>query len=198
LNAVNGTQFLTMEYVPGTTLRALIDRQGALPLGAGLQIFKQLASGLQAIHVERIIHRDLKPENVMVLPNGMVKLMDFGVAQLLAELEAGAERGFVAGSPFYMSPEQLLQDALDPRSDLYSLGIIMFEAFTGVHPFHSKTLKEVIRRQVSSEAPRARATNPAVPEALDRLIAACLRKDRAERIESARLLYAGLLKVPAA
>jgi serine/threonine-protein kinase len=182
-----------MEFVPGTTLRSLMDKHKLLPLGPALQIFKQLSSGLSAVHKADIIHRDIKPENVMVLPNGMVKLMDFGVA--LGRRDGGGDddQGLVVGSPYYMSPEQLQSGEIDGRSDIYSLGVLMFEGFTGQHPFPSDRLGDVIRKHVMAQPPRPCEIRPDLPEPLDKLILACLAKDPAERPESAVAVYAALL-----
>jgi hypothetical protein len=192
LQDMEGVRFLTMEYVPGTTLKALFGRRGALPLGPGLQVFKQLLSGLGAVHKAGILHRDLKPENVMVLPNGMVKLMDFGLAQVAAEGQGDGK--FVVGSPYYMSPEQLKSEPMDPRSDLYAVGVLMFEAFTGRHPFPAASLREVIEHHAFTPPPRPGEVDGAnVPGPLEDLILACLAKDPAARPASATAVYAALL-----
>ncbi len=192
-----GIRFLTMEYVPGTTLRELLDRRGALALAPGLQIAKQLCRGLTAIHEAGIIHRDIKPQNIMVLPNGVVKVMDFGIARTTEGSEHPSLEGQTVGTPHYMSPEQALGRDLDARSDLYTVGVVLFELFTGQRPFLGKEAAEVMHKHVSAEPPRPTSLRPDLPDYLERLILACLAKRPDRRPASASDLYATLTRVVA-
>ncbi|MFN7954529.1 MAG: protein kinase [bacterium] len=191
-----GMRFLTMEYVPGTTLREMLDRLGALALGPGLQIAKQLCRGLAAVHEAGIVHRDLKPQNVMVLPNGLVKLMDFGISRVLEGNDSVAD-GSIVGTPAYMSPEQARGEAVDGRADLYAVGVVLFEMFAGRKPLQGATAMETLALAASRPAPRLRAFRPELPTVLDALVAACLAKRVDERPASAIELHQELRGVAA-
>ena len=197
LGEADGIRFLTMEYVPGTTLRELLDRRGAVALAPGLQIAKQLCRGLAAVHEAGIIHRDIKPQNIMVLPNGVVKLMDFGIASAAGGADPAALDGQTVGTPFYMSPEQALGRELDARSDLYTVGVVLFELFSGQRPFPGKDAADVMKKHVSADPPRLSALRPEVPDYLDRVVSACLSKRPERRPASASDLYAALTRVSA-
>ncbi len=196
LGEADGLRFLTMEYVPGTTLRELLDRTGAVALAPGLQIAKQLCRGLTAVHEAGVIHRDIKPQNIMVLPNGVVKVMDFGIARTDDGSETSVD-GETVGTPYYMSPEQVMGRALDARSDLYTVGVVLFELFTGRRPFLGKEAAEVMRMHISAEPPRPAVLRADIPENLERIILACLAKRPERRIASAADLYTALTRVAA-
>ncbi len=157
LGEAEGLWFLTMEYVPGMTLRQVIRQHGALALRPGLQIAKQLCRGLAAVHACGIVHRDVKPQNIMVLPSGLVKLMDFGIAQTEGGRDLASQSGFLVGTPNYMSPEQTQDAVVDARSDIYAVGAVMFEMFTGRTPFIADDPLKVMQMHVSAEPPRPRA-----------------------------------------
>ena len=195
LGEAPGLWFLTMEYVPGMTLRHVIRRHGALALRPGLQIAKQLCRGLAAVHEAGIVHRDVKPQNIMVLPSGVVKVMDFGIARTEHGPDLASEAGFLVGTPSYMSPEQAQGTPVDPRSDLYSVGAVLFEMFTGATPFAAADPMKVIQMHVSSEPPTPAALRPDLPEALERLILACLSKQPIRRPASAQDLYGALMRI---
>ena len=195
LGEAEGLWFLTMEYVPGTTLRQVIRQHGALALRPGLQIAKQLCRGLAAVHACGMVHRDVKPQNIMVLPSGVVKLMDFGIAQTEGGRDLASQSGFRVGTPNYMSPEQTQNAVVAPRSDIYSAGAVMFEMFTGRTPFLAEDPIKVMQMHVSAEPPRPSALRPDLPESLERLILACLAKQPVRRPASAQDLHGALLRI---
>jgi eukaryotic-like serine/threonine-protein kinase len=188
-----GHRYLSMEYVPGTTLRELIDRHGGLELTPALQVAKQICRGLAAVHKAGIVHGDLKPQNVMVMANGIAKLMDFGVARSRARQEAAGV--LVVGTPLYMSPEQAKGAELDDRSDIYSAGVVMFEMFTGQVPFRGRDAAEIMAMHVHDPPPDPRSLHPGLPEPLARIILDCLSKHRLQRPASAADLDRLLMRV---
>ena len=189
-----GLRCLSMEFVPGTTLLAVLKQHGGLRLAPGLQVAKQLCRGLTAVHTEGIVHRDLKPQNVMVLPNGVVKLMDFGISSGLKSAGATNE-GVVVGTPAYMSPEQCRGQDLDFRSDLYSLGIVLWEMFAGKIPFSGTTVGSLIQQQLNTTAPPLRGARDDIPPELEQIVMACLAKDPEHRPVSASMVYQSLRDV---
>ena len=195
LGDAEGDRFLTMEFVPGTTLRELLDRRGALAIAPGLQIAKQLCRGLAAVHGAGIIHRDIKPQNIMVLPNGVVKLMDFGIARTADGGEPAPSDGQTVGTPYYMSPEQAMGRPMDARSDLYTVGVVLFELFTGRRPFLGQEAGEVMHKHVAAEPPRPTALRADLPEYLERIVLACLAKRPERRPAGATDLYGALTRV---
>ncbi len=195
LGEADGLRFLTMEYVPGTTLRDILDRKGALAVSPGLQIAKQLCRGLAAVHEAGIIHRDVKPPNIMVLPNGLVKLMDFGIARAAEGADSVAQGDQTVGTPFYMSPEQAVGRELDARSDIYSVGVVLYELFSGKRPIEGRDPGEVLRRHVSFEPKPLTMLRPDLPDLLARVVMACLAKSPEQRPPTANDLYGALQRV---
>ncbi|MEO8500143.1 MAG: protein kinase [Vicinamibacteria bacterium] len=188
-----GSRFLTMEYVPGTTLREVIDARGGLQLTPALQIAKQICRGLAAVHKAGIIHGDLKPQNVMVMGNGVAKLMDFGVARTRSNQDHGGVS--VVGTPLYMSPEQAKGADLDERSDIYSAGVMMYEMFTGQCPFQARKVTEILQMHLNDVPADPRTLRPEIPPALAEIILACLSKHRAQRPATAVDLDRWLMRV---
>jgi serine/threonine-protein kinase len=193
LGEAEGVRFLTMEYVPGTTLRDILDRRGVVALAPGLQIAKQLCRGLAAVHEAGIVHRDIKPPNIMVLPNGVVKLMDFGIARAAGGDDPGD--GSTVGTPYYMSPEQARGGVVDERSDIYAVGVVLYEMWTGTRPIGGATPGEVMRRHLSVEPAPLTSLRPDLPALLERLVAACLAKSPDRRPPSASDLADALLRL---
>lgn len=184
---VGGRHFFSMELVRGTTLRDRVQLQGALSLPELLRLATELCSALDHIHQHGVIHRDIKPENIMLLPDGGAKLMDFGIAQLIAQDGTVASGGF-HGSPAYMSPEQVSGRLVDARSDLYSLGITLYEAATGRRAVEGDSIP-VISQKVMHEYPPPPA---GLPPYFQGVLMRALAKDPFRRYASAGELAADL------
>jgi serine/threonine-protein kinase len=181
----DGVPFISMEYLEGVTLKDLIMSKGALPLGVGFRIAKQLCQGLEAAHREGVIHRDIKPQNILILPEtGDLKVMDFGIARV-SEMKLGegglTTDGTVMGTPDYIPPEQAQGRPADFRSDIYSLGVVFFEIFTGKLPFPGESVMAIVVKQIQAPPPEPRSLNPRIPEDLQALILKCMEKEPARR-----------------
>lgn len=185
----DGCEFLVMEYVSGGTLESRLEA-GPMPISVVLQFGAAIADALDHAHRSGFLHRDLKPGNVALTTGGQPKILDFGLAVLLAGSESGriTEAGMVMGSLPYMSPEQLFGDAGDARTDIYALGVMLFEMVTGERPFVKDRREALMFAIISSAAPSARSLRADVPDALDRLIAECLRKEPKDRPASAAIV----------
>ncbi len=191
----DGIPYISMEYIEGVTLKDLIVNKGALPEGVGLRIAKQMCYGLDAAHRQGVVHRDIKPHNMMILPeSGELKIMDFGIARLSAvKADSGlTSDGMVMGTPDYMSPEQAQGRPADFRSDIYSLGVVLFEVFTGRLPFRGDTPMATVLHHVQTPAPTPRSVNPRLHESLERVILRCLAKDPNERYAELAAMIADL------
>lgn len=180
--------YLVMQYVGGGSLQQRIDRQGPLEVCEVVRVGMQVASGLAAAHAQGIVHRDVKPANVM-LESGVERAMvtDFGLARVIDEASM-TRSGIITGTPQFMSPEQAKGDYIDHRSDLFSLGSLMYTACTGRPPFRSETVYGVIRRVCESKIRPIREINPTAPEWLETFIARLCSKDREDRFESAKIV----------
>ncbi len=186
-----GTYYITMEYVTGEDLKSFIRRIGQLPVGKAISIAKQVAEGLTEAHRQGVIHRDLKPRNVIIDREGNAKIMDFGIARSLKS-EGMTEKGIMVGTPEYMSPEQTESRDVDQRSDIYSLGILLFEMLTGRIPFQGETPISIAIKQKIEAPPRPEEFNPRIPEDLSRLILKCMEKDPANRYQSTEEVLSAL------
>jgi serine/threonine-protein kinase len=187
-----GRSYICQEYVDGTDLAAALGRVRIEPRIAGL-IALELTRGLEAIHARGIVHRDLKPANVLLSREGAVKIADFGIS-LDASARALTQTGYSIGTPRYMSPEQLYGERVDDRSDLFSLGVVLYEMCTGMPPFEEDGEVEegLIRRIEAGRFLRPRSLNPRVPRALSRIAIRCLRAKAKQRWESAAMVRAAL------
>ncbi len=180
-----GLPYLVMQYVPGKSLQARIERDGPLAAREVLRIGMQVASGLAAAHAQGLVHRDIKPANIL-LENGIerIKITDFGLARA-ADDASISQSGVAAGTPHYMAPEQARCEPIDPRVDLFGLGGVMYAMCTGHPPFRAETAMAVLRR-VCEDTPRSiRADHPEVPAWLEAIIAKLLAKDPAARFQTA-------------
>jgi serine/threonine-protein kinase len=191
----------SMEYLEGVTLKELVHSRGALPLGVGLGIAKQACWGLEAAHREGVVHRDIKPQNMLILPEtGELKVMDFGIARVSEVRGPGTgltTDGTVLGTPDYMAPEQAQGLPADFRSDIYSLGIVLFEIFTGRLPFTGETAMSVVLQHIQTPPPKPRSLNAGLPPALEALVLRCLEKDPARRFASVGEVLESLTAVSA-
>jgi len=190
----DGVHFLTMQLVEGQPLDRLIPA-GGLPVEQIVEIARALADALAAAHEKGIVHRDLKPANVMVSSEGRVKVLDFGLAKDVRAAELGGatltsvsqtEVGVVMGTPAYMSPEQASGRPLDPRTDIFSLGVVLHEMATGRRPFDGDSSAELISAILRDTAPPVTDLRPDLPSDLARIIRRCLEKDPRHRVQTAR------------
>jgi len=189
-----GIHFITMEYVPGQDLRGLIRQTGQLTAGTAISIAKQVCDGLTEAHRLGVIHRDLKPQNIMIDKEGNARIMDFGIARSLKE-KGITGAGVMVGTPEYMSPEQVESKEVDQRSDIYSLGVILYEMVTGRVPFEGDTPLSVAVKH-KTEAPQdPKELNSQVPDDLSDVILKCLEKGKEKRYQSAGEVYSELDKI---
>jgi serine/threonine-protein kinase len=184
---VSGLKFISMAFVEGDDLHGVLRKAGRLPLDRAIEITKQLCAALEAAHAEGVVHRDLKPHNVLLDASGNAYVSDFGLAKSLEAGTVGMTRaGEFLGTPRYMSPEQVEGGKLDHRSDLYSLGLIIYEMATGEVPFTSDSTLALMYQRVKQKPKDPRKLNAELPDYLARVILRCLEKDPAKRYQSAR------------
>jgi tetratricopeptide (TPR) repeat protein len=176
LGEADGVKFLTMQFVPGQDLAALMRREAPLPVPRIVEIFRQICEGLQAAHEQGVIHRDLKPQNILLDERGRVAIGDFGLAKSL-DYGTLTEAGKVIGTPHYMSPEQVKGIELDQRSDIYSLGIILYEMLTGTLPFTGSSAWEIMMQRTQRTPRPASDHNPKIPRYLVKVLDRCLQID---------------------
>ena len=184
---------IVMEYVDGSTLAWIIEETGALPTDVGVMIALQVASALEYAHSRGLIHRDIKPGNIMVKRNGEVKLMDFGIARL-REMESLTLPGTLMGTPSYMSPEQIMGQPLDARSDIFSFGIVLYEMFTGIKPFPEEDADSSSSRILKGKFLAPRSIYSDIPRSLQRIIKKCLKTKPHKRYGSMQELARALGK----
>jgi serine/threonine-protein kinase len=187
----HGSLFIVMEYVAGIDLYDLLDRCGRLPFDVAAIVALQVARALDYIHYRGIVHRDIKPANVMIARQGGVKLMDFGIARDRS-FEDLTEVGTGIGTPAYMSPEQILGDKIDARSDLFSLGVVLYQMLTGGKPFVEDEQRSVMHKIRLERHVKVRKLNPDLPRELERIVDKCLEKQPRDRWRSAQHLVMAL------
>ncbi|HET9930527.1 MAG TPA: protein kinase, partial [Polyangiaceae bacterium] len=197
----NGAPYFVMEYVDGETLASLLDREGHVELSTALAIARQLAEGLDAAHAAGVVHRDLKPENVFLAhtPEGLsAKIFDFGIAKVARARKRLTYAGAVFGTPHYMSPEQARGEEVDARSDLYALGVMLFEMVTGRVPFDGEDPLAVMSQHVDRVPPlMSNITGTPLNADLEAIVARCLAKDPRHRYSSGAELLRDLEALPA-
>src|ERR1700686_4635349 len=172
-----------MEVVEGRELRGMIP-DGSLSLAQSIELAALVADGLAFAHERGIVHRDIKPGNIMVLRDGRIKIMDFGIARLL-EPTVKTQTGVLLGSPQYMSPEQISGQSLDGRADIFSLGVVLYEMLTGVKPFDAPDLTQVLFWVVNMPAKPPSERRPGLPPVVDYILARALKKRPEERYATA-------------
>jgi eukaryotic-like serine/threonine-protein kinase len=188
-----GQLFLVMEYVPGTDLKTLIKQRGRFSPEEALPLLIQACAGIGYAHRAGLVHCDVKPQNMLVTPDMRLKVADFGIARALATIHADEQSEVVWGSPQYFSPEQASGEAPSPASDVYSLGIILYEMLTGSLPFQATTATSLARLHVEQEAPLLSETLPEVSLALEKILTKILSKEPSQRYRTADQLGRVLL-----
>ncbi len=190
-----GRLFIVTELVDGTDLKLEIQRRGPWPVAEAVALAATIADALASAHALGIVHRDVKPNNIMIAKDGTVRLLDFGLARGRGvDMATLTKTGVIVGTPAYMSPEQFQALVLDERSDVYSLGVVLFELLTARLPFSAPTPMALAMKHIMEPAPQARALRPELPVWLDRLVQQCLEKEPAKRFVSATALAAELRK----
>ncbi|MBK9030033.1 MAG: serine/threonine protein kinase [Myxococcales bacterium] len=196
--SAEGDHFFIMEYLDGKTLAQVLTRERLLDVGRALHVSAQIAQALQAAHTAGIIHRDLKPDNVMLCERGgdpdFVKLLDFGLAKMAAEggLKNLTAAGVILGTPQYMSPEACESKKVDHRTDIYALGVLLFQMLCGQVPFDADTMGGVLIKQVTQPPPAPRGLSSMIPPAVEQIILRCLAKSPDARFQTMQELYAAL------
>ncbi|OGA13423.1 MAG: hypothetical protein A3G25_19065 [Betaproteobacteria bacterium RIFCSPLOWO2_12_FULL_63_13] len=181
--------YMALEFLQGTELGDLLADGRPVPVDKTLEIAAQVADGLGYAHDRGVVHRDIKPANIMILHNGLAKITDFGIARM-RQSEVKTQTGILLGSPRYMSPEVVLGKRADGRSDIFSLGIIMYEMLTGAAPFTGETMGALMFQTINVLPPAPSTVNPTVPPMLDFIVAKMLAKNRDERYPNAMVLAA--------
>ncbi len=188
IGEADGRHFLSMEWIEGEDLASLLRRQGRLPRDQAMLVARQLCAGLAAAHECRVLHRDLKPANVMLDERGVARITDFGLAEVGAVVQGAKAR---EGTPQYMSPEQLAGDEVTVRSDLYALGLVLYEVFTGRHGYSGATLEELVEEH-RKPLPSPSSLSPDIEPGVERLLLRCLESDPSRRPASAREILESL------
>ncbi len=183
LGASDGIKYLTMQFVEGEDLSTVLKREGRLPNPRLIHVFRQILEGLRAAHDQGVIHRDLKPQNIMLDAADNVYVTDFGLAKSL-EQSGMTQTGAIVGTPYYMSPEQVKGSPIDHRSDIYSLGVILYEMSTGRLPFTGSTPYEVMAQRLQRAPQPAGELNPDLPAYLRKILERCMTVDPAARYQT--------------
>jgi len=191
LGEAKGSYFITMEYIRGEDLKGLIRKMSQLSAGQAITITKQVCKGLDEAHRLGVVHRDLKPQNIMIDTDGNARIMDFGIARSL-DIKGITDAGVMIGTPEYMSPEQVEGKEIDPRSDVYSLGIILYEMVTGKVPFEGDTPFTVGVKQKSELPQNPQDINAQIPDDLNSVILKCLEKEKDKRYQNVKELHSEL------
>lgn len=190
----NDTEYIVMEYVEGITLKQYLSAKGVLPEKEAVDFASQICAGLEYAHKKGIVHKDVKPENILITKEGILKITDFGIAKALNQgtITTG---GMAMGSVHYFSPEQARGSFVDAKTDIYSLGVILYEMVTGKRPFDGESAISVAMQHIESEPIRPAIINPNVSQSLDAVILKAMKKDTYERYQSATQMLIDLKKV---
>lgn len=184
----DGNFYIVMEYIDGKTLKQLIKKRGHLTSSEAVDIMCQLTDGLSHAHESYIIHRDIKPQNIMILEDGLVKITDFGVAMALNASDL-TQTNSVMGSVHYLPPEQAAGKGSTIKSDIYSLGIVLYEMLAGTMPFRGETAVEIALKHIKNPMPSVRKVNPKVPQSLENVVLKATAKNPKNRYNNVRELY---------
>lgn len=184
----DGNYYIVMEYIEGKTLKQLLQKRGALTLTEVIDIMTQLTDGLSHAHEAYIIHRDIKPQNIMIEDNGLVKITDFGIAMALNSTQL-TQTNSVMGSVHYLPPEQASGKGSTVKSDIYSLGILMYELLTGSVPYKGDTAVEIALKHMKEKMPSIRKQNPTIPQSVENIVLKATAKNPKNRYDSAREMY---------
>jgi serine/threonine protein kinase/class 3 adenylate cyclase len=188
----NGAAHASMEFVEGESLQSRLNRVGTLPVNQAFDIAQQICAGLREAHAQEIVHRDLKPANIMLDRSGAVKIMDFGVARLIQN--TGPMTGTIVGTPAYMAPEQAELKPIGPCTDIYALGLVLYEMITGVQAFQGDTPVAIALKQIREYPKRPRHIIPNLSHPIEAVILKCLQKDPAKRFQSTTELQVALVR----
>ena len=181
----DGQHYIVMEYIDGKTLKQLIQKRGYLTVPEVIDIMTQLTDGLSAAHEAYIIHRDIKPQNIMILDNGMIKITDFGIATSMNATQL-TQTNSVMGSVHYLPPEQAAGQTATTKSDIYSLGILMYELLTGTVPFKGDNAVEIALKQMKERIPSIRKQNPLIPQSIENIILKATAKNPKNRYDNVK------------
>ena len=185
VGTLEGFPYFSMDFIEGSTLRSVIARRGALPAEDAISVTVEICRAVGHAHAKGVIHRDLKPENVMIDSEGDVFVMDFGLARP-TEGPGLTQSGIIMGTPFYMSPEQLAGEKLDERSDVYSIGLILYHCLTGEDLFAGDGISAILAKHATLNVARVVESRPAIPRNLQEVITSMLEEDRSMRTRSVR------------
>ncbi len=184
----NGRPYILMEYLEGQSLHQALAQRVRFQPEVIAEVIIEVLAGLSAAHSRHIVHRDIKPENIFLTKSGRIKLLDFGIAKLqpdIAKLDSATKTGTLLGTPHYMAPEQAVCMPVDARSDLYAVGLVLYEGVTGVRPFDAPSLFELLKQHVERTPQTPSSLVPGLPEAYDEVILRAVKKDPADRFQSA-------------
>ncbi len=194
LGEQEGTHYITMEFVPGEDLKSMIRMSGQLGIRTAVNIAKQVCEGLSEAHRLGVVHRDLKPQNIMIDKEGNTKIMDFGIARSV-KAKGITGSGVMIGTPEYMSPEQVEGEKIDHRSDIYSLGVVLYEMVTGEVPFDGETPLSIALKHKDEIPGDPRNLNIQIPEDFSRVILKCMEKNRDKRYRNAAEMLSALTRI---
>jgi hypothetical protein len=197
IKQIQSDHYIVMEYIKGQDYKKILDKNRQLSLQEILHVGKSLFSALDFTHNKGIIHKDIKPQNIMRDTIGEIKILDFGIVSIMGQKKLEEKFGYIVGTPQYISPEQIMGEEIDQRSDIYSAGITLFQLATGKLPFESKDQNEVFRQHLCEPVPSIRALRPDVPFELAEIIEKCMQKEKKDRYQDARKVLEHLEAVAA-
>lgn len=177
--------FIVMEFMPGTNLKTLLRQRGRISVDETITLIIQACAGVGYAHRAGLVHCDIKPQNILITPDQRLKVVDFGIARALASIHPEEKAEVVWGSPLYFSPEQAAGEPPSPASDVYSIGVVMYEMLTGLLPFNSESPTELARMHREEMPPEPRKVNPSIPPALDQILLKVLSKEPSARYRTA-------------